>query len=251
MESLVVDTSDGFPFSFGEPTKYQVDPWDIENNPNLMFWAKAHNDPISLIKSIVDDPAEPAERKKEVSWVLNRDHEMKSIYNLTLRHVAIARYGFAIPDKRALDLIKAHSPNGVVEIGAGSGYLAMLLERVGVPVSAYDSFSGKYRNAFKFGAHAKVEKGLHKEALAKGAHKEKTLLLSWPDYSVSWPSEALSLYKGNAVAYIGEGDGGCTGDDKFHKTLAKKWDCVEEYSIPVWWGVHDRLEIYKRKEEGK
>jgi hypothetical protein len=252
MESLVVDLSDGFPFTFG-PTKYQVDPWDIENNPGLMFWAKANNDPVALIKSIVDDPAEPQELKNEISWVLNKDREMrmKSIYAITLRHVAIARYGFAVADKKALDLIKKHSHDGVVEIGAGCGYLAMLLERVDVRVSAYDSFTGKYRNTFKFGAHAKVEKSRHSNALADGAHKEKTLLMSWPDYAVSWPGEALSLYKGNTVAYIGEGDGGCTGDDKFHRILSKKWECVEEHSIPVWWGVHDRLEVYKRKGGGK
>jgi hypothetical protein len=248
MDSLLVDTSDCFPFNFGEPTKYRVDAWDIENNPNLMFWAKSHIDPITLIKSIVDDPAEPEKLKREVSWLLTKELKTQSIYNITLRHIAIHRYGFSVLDKAGLDLIKKYSPEGVVEVGAGSGYLAMLLGYLDVPVAAYDSYTGKYRNSFEFGAHAKVEKANHKKALKDGAHKEKTLLLSWPDYSTGWPAETLSLYKGDVVAYIGEGDGGCTGDDKFHETLAKEWECVEERSIPVWWGIHDRLYIFKRKK---
>ena len=43
------------------------------------------------------------------------------------REQAIARYGFAVPNDEALDLIVAWSPEGVVELGAGVGYLARLL----------------------------------------------------------------------------------------------------------------------------
>lgn len=250
MGSLIVDLSTEFPFNFGRPLKYRVSDWDQKNNPHLMFWADVHKDPRKVIQEILDSDA-PAKQKEEVRYLLdmkfNKDRRFSSIYHIALRHVAISRYGFAIPDQHSLLLIKKHSPNGVVEIGAGSGYWANLLTKCGVSVAAYDSSTGKYRNGFKYGAHFEVKVAAHDKALADGAHKEKTLLLSWPDYQASWPSEALTLYKGNTVAYIGEGNGGCTGDDKFHEILEKEWGEVVDYVIPVWWGVHDRLCIYKRK----
>lgn len=252
MASLIVDLSTEFPFFIGGRTKYRVSDWDQENNPHLMFWADVHKDPRKVVQEVLDsDTSEKL--KDEVRYLLEdkffKDRRFSSIYHIALRHVAISRYGFAIPDRHALLLIKKHSPGGVVEIGAGSGYWANLLNKCSVSVAAYDSSTGKYRNGFKYGAHFEVKVAAHDKALADGAHKEKTLLLSWPDYQDSWPAETLNLYKGDTVAYIGEGNGGCTGDDKFHEILEKQWEEVVDYVIPVWWGVHDRLSIYKRKGE--
>jgi hypothetical protein len=50
----------------------------------------------------------------------------------------IARYGFAVPTDDALSRIQAVSPDGVVEIGAGTGYWARLLHDRGVDIEAYD-----------------------------------------------------------------------------------------------------------------
>lgn len=235
---------------FGNRTKYRVSEWDQKNNPHLMLWANTHIDPIKVVQEVLGSDA-PEKQKDEVRWLLddkfNKDRRFSSIFHIALRQVGISRYGFAIPDRRALLLIKRHSPNGVVEIGAGSGYWANLLTKCDVPVVAYDPSTGKYRNGFKYGSHFEINVAPHDKALADGAHKEKTLLLSWPDYQDSWPSEALTLYKGDTVAYIGEGSGGCTGDDKFHEILENEWQEVADYVIPVWWGVHDRLYIFRRK----
>uniref|UniRef100_A0AAV1UJU6 Uncharacterized protein n=1 Tax=Peronospora matthiolae TaxID=2874970 RepID=A0AAV1UJU6_9STRA len=46
------------------------------------------------------------------------------------------RYSWAIPDERALQIIKHYGP--IVEMGAGSGYWARLLQDRGVDVVAYD-----------------------------------------------------------------------------------------------------------------
>ncbi|KAL3666792.1 hypothetical protein V7S43_008412 [Phytophthora oleae] len=51
--------------------------------------------------------------------------------------VAVAmKYSWAIPDERALQIIKHYGP--IVEMGAGSGYWARLLQLRGVDVVAYD-----------------------------------------------------------------------------------------------------------------
>jgi hypothetical protein len=59
-------------------------------------------------------------------------------------------------------------------------------------------------------------------------------------------SRALAAFRGEYVAYVGEGDGGCTADDRFHRVLAERWSEVETVPIPQWYGLHDRLEIYRR-----
>lgn len=54
---------------------------------------------------------------------------------------------------------------------------------------------------------------------------------------------------GGTVAYVGEGWGGCTGDDLFHGLLSEFFE--EDYdmscSVPQWSGIHDSLEVWRRK----
>src|SRR5262245_42795815 len=55
------------------------------------------------------------------------------------RSEAIDRYAFAVPSDEALDAIVASAPHGVIEVGAGTGYWASLLDRRGVAVAAFDA----------------------------------------------------------------------------------------------------------------
>jgi hypothetical protein len=54
------------------------------------------------------------------------------------RAEAIARYAFALPSDDALDAIVRSAPHGIVELGAGTGYWAALLEQRGADVVAFD-----------------------------------------------------------------------------------------------------------------
>eukprot|EP00976_Prorocentrum_cordatum_P091331 1188484-Prorocentrum_minimum.AAC.2 len=47
-------------------------------------------------------------------------------------------YSWGVPSTEALEEVAHHSANGVVEMGAGTGYWAWLLRNMGVAVSAYD-----------------------------------------------------------------------------------------------------------------
>ena len=58
---------------------------------------------------------------------------------------------------------------------------------------------------------------------------------------------ALRAYAGRRVAYVGEWDGGCTGDEAFHALLSRGWRETERVAIPQWWGLHDALYIYERR----
>jgi len=230
----------------GGEKAYIVSDWDEKHNPYLVRWATFHLDPESL--------AGETELEKRVHKAVLGNGERSRFMALTgvasfhLRNELIPQYSFAIPDGEALQVIKRYSPNGVLEIGAGTGYWAKLLTELGADVVAYDSREGKYSFGVELirGRYHPVIQGTHMDALQKENHG-RTLLLVWPDYEGSWADEALRLYRGQVVAYVGEGDGGCTADDAFHRRLYQEFEIVDESRIPQWWGIHDRLYIYRRK----
>lgn len=162
----------------------------------------------------------------------------------TVRDVLRKQYSFAVPCDEALDTLASLGP--VVEMGAGSGYWAYLLRKRGVDVQAYDKSPGK-KNPYEFTKRwTGVVHGLPGK-LKKRA--DRTLFLSWPDYNTSFASRCLEHYRGDTVVYIGEGWGGCTGDDAFHQMLERDWTEAKEIRIPQWDGLHDSFVVYKRGKE--
>jgi hypothetical protein len=158
------------------------------------------------------------------------------------RYDMCRKYSFAIPTKEAINEISKFSP--IVEIGAGSGYWASLLQKNGAKVLAYDKFpkDNKYNFTKKY---TKIEKA--GEEILKEIDSSYSLLLSWPNYDNDFAHNALKIFKGQTVIYIGEPEGGCTANDKFHQELKKSWRLHKEISIPQWDGIHDTVMIYKRK----
>ncbi len=157
------------------------------------------------------------------------------------RHDMCRKYSFAIPTKEAIREISKFSP--IVEIGAGSGYWASLLEKNGAKVLAYDKYPEE--NKYKFThRYTKVEKA--GEEILEKIDPSYTLLLCWPNYDNDFGYNALKTFKGENLIYIGEPEGGCTGNGKFHKELAKNWELTKEITIPQWDGIHDSIMIYKR-----
>lgn len=196
-------------------------------------------------------------------------------------------FAWAIPDDTALDAITRHSARaGIVEVGAGTGYWARQVEDRGLPVVAYDLHpfgcrcdSDHWCRNGKRAQWARVHRG-GPEAAAK--HPDRTLLLVWPPYYAPMGAVAVAAYHaagGHTVAYVGEGAGGCTGDDAMHRLLGDEpwcWSCdhiadcdgcdddadhhehdpsthpvplfehIESVAIPQWAGLHDVLRIYRR-----
>ena len=90
---------------------------------------------------------------------------------------------------------------------------------------------------------------------------------SSPSYDEPWTDRVLDLYAGDTVIYVGEGAGGCTGTGRMHALLGDEAYCwhdlpdahchcgvgtaarfkqVADVEIPQWWGIHDRLGVYRR-----
>jgi hypothetical protein len=152
------------------------------------------------------------------------------------------KYSFAIPCEEALAALVELGP--IVEVGAGNGYWAQLLRERGADVLAFDLEPEPERNdwiSLQWGPVAKAP------ATVAGEHPDRALLLIWPARNTTAASDALGSYGGDWVAYIGEGIYAHDADDRFFELLEAGWDEVRTVDIPQWDGMHDRLEIYRRR----
>jgi len=89
-----------------------------------------------------------------------------------------------------------------------------------------------------------VEHSDAKAAVTKYAD-HTAIFFCWPDYDKPWAAEALRHFQGDRLVYIGEGDGGCTGDAEFH-AQRYHWREKEVIDIPQWPGIHDAVHLYER-----
>jgi hypothetical protein len=165
----------------------------------------------------------------------------------TKREHLCDKYSWAVPNEAALKAIAKHAP--IVEIGAGRGYWAKLLQDRGVDIIPYDINppslgNNSYHRGFHKLTWTEVFSGNAKKA---ALHNDRTLFLCWPPYDTSCAFDALNNYTGKKVIFVGEEQGGCTGDNKFFSLLSKNFKMTKQISIPQWFGIHDSLMIFKRK----
>lgn len=207
--------------------------WDKENNPCYVVWHESH-------------AAVPA---KVGGGTVEIEHAVKEKLFQT-RFKAVGEYGFAIPSEEALRMIAKYSPKGLVEIGAGNGYYAGLLRKIGVdPVLAFDPtrYPSDAKGAFAFKKMwSPVDYGTHEVLETLPGAEDLTLFICWPGKG-HWVSEALRKYKGKTFIYIGEGFGGNTADEEFFGVLDKGWEKVDGCWSPQWYGFHDLLCVFSRK----
>lgn len=164
------------------------------------------------------------------------------------RRALVSRFAWAIPCRGGIEAIARRSPGGGVEIGAGTGYWASLLAEAGVDVVAYEPNPPGNGNHWHDGRGG--QEPYHPLTHGWGAyskrHPDRTLLLCWPPYDAPMADVALRNYAGDVVAYVGEGEGGCTGCDRFHRRLRREWRRDEVVEIPQWPCTNDRLELWVR-----
>ena len=158
------------------------------------------------------------------------------------------QFGWSVPSKEAIEKIKEFVGNeSVLEVGAGRGLWAKLMQDAGISVVPTDYFVShgieKEKNPRTF---TEVEKLKHLDAVNKYGDN-KVLMLSWPPYNDPMAYETLKNFNGDKLIYIGEGVGGCTADDQFCKLLNELWQEIEIIDIPQWSGIHDYLTLYVRK----
>jgi len=175
-----------------------------------------------------------------------------------IMHQLQQKYAWAIPSPEAISRLAELGP--MVEIGAGRGYWAALINDAGGDVICYDAFPPTEPGNFwappvgqhqHFDVEVLIEKAQFTEVQQGGPqvaalHPHRALFLCWPVYEDLMALECLAHYKGDTVVYVGEPKGGCTGCDAFHDQLETEFEEVECIDIPFWDGLHDALWIFKR-----
>lgn len=142
------------------------------------------------------------------------------LYNKKLlRDDLVLKYSWAVPNKKTLLEISNYSP--LIEIGAGTGYWAMLLAKLGVDIVCFDNKpppQDKNNNDGSKIQYFPINKG---SAKVLKNYPERNLFLCWIPHLSSLGSECLNYFKGKYLIYIGEWAGAGNATDDFFKKLEK------------------------------
>jgi hypothetical protein len=155
-----------------------------------------------------------------------------------LRRLMVEKYAWAIPNDEAIQTLVDNDP--IIEIGAGNGYWAYLVDKAGGDITAVDKDPPDEDE--KMWYH--IYEADHRFVRPKD---EWTLFMCWPSYSMEWTAEAVEYYGGDTLIYVGEGRGGCTGNERFHEVLDEKFGMADEtVEIPQWRGIRDKMYVFRR-----
>lgn len=163
-------------------------------------------------------------------------------------------FSWAITDPLIVNFVAEHCTKRVIDPMAGTGYWAYLLRQMGIKVLAFDRNPPRvdseanhwHRNV---GTHVEVRQ-VDAVAAAQHSDTDDTLLLVWPPYDDPIGFMTLQAFHGNRLIYIGEGAGGCTGDDLFHALLESEWEEIDSQTPVQWDGIHDVVWVYDRIQPG-
>lgn len=168
------------------------------------------------------------------------------------RTKCIEEYSFAVPNHEAIETLVHYSP--VFEVGCGIGYWAKLVQDAGGEIIPYDANvndEGMVKQYMSKDEYTQpYTQVLHGGIEVAELHSDKALFLCWPPYQSSIAHECLKTYLeygGQTLIYVGEGYGGCTGDDAFHDLIKERMECVKTINIPTWPGIHDYMDVYTLK----
>ena len=196
----------------------------------------------------------------------------------------VNRFSWAIPNNRALRILRKFSP--LIEIGCGrNAYWARRMHQAGIDVVAFDinpSSGGtidqhQHRavtsNTSVNAHHFPVQRG-GPSVLREVAHSDRTLFLCYPDEisleegggvyvdgfdePMSMGSACLEYFEGDYVIHVGELYGSTISVDQapwgrsssplFQERLAGEFHCLLKVSLPNWLHVRDTLSVWKRSK---
>ncbi len=129
------------------------------------------------------------------------------------------RYAYVLPSEATLAMLAGLAP--LVEIGAGTGYWAHRLRSIGVDIVAFDQAPVDGERANRY--HSPTRPWTHLEP------GDQTVLPSYPDRALflCWPplfsslGDCLTYYRGDTVAYIGDGGYRTARLDHLHEAFIK------------------------------
>ena len=190
--------------------------------------------------------------------------------------------GFAVPSQEALDVVAKCSP--LIEVGAGTGYWAALLQKAGADIIAYDaeppslcgvgtSLGNRFFNhqftAVEAGEAVSLFEAQPGARRTGAAHAGRALLMIYPENPAhvdagayaSWDARCVGAYLragGQTVIYVGDRKETClsgglyawgeTSSAELHEVLAEKFMLAETVKLPNWPYIHADLTVWERRQ---
>lgn len=212
-------------------------------------------------------------RIRDIEGFLEDHPEVENMRNYLTEHLirrwAVRKYAWAVPTPDVIHHIcnVAYKLNGIVEAHAGSGYWSHLIkdssnetfEVIATDINPWDSSEensfGRVKELFM-----PVKKMDANDAAKLAAVRGYALLSVWPNYGEEWTGKMVETYiqsGGRCFVFVGEQEGGCTGNDYMFYLLEKYFTSDRpEYSQaegsfygPARWdGIHDTYTVYKRND---
>ena len=187
---------------------------------------------------------------------------VRAWWHATRNRVA-AWSAFACPSEQAILALKDFSQQrGVLEMGAGVGYWALILRNSGVDVVAYD----KQPSSTSANRSSQLQKGPGKKISGNEYHgrfdswsevlygdamtpcdTSRVLLLCYPPPDDPMAVRTLRGFTGSSLAYVGEYHGD-TGTADFEALLAAQWNLVQSpIALPNFGNTCYSLTLWRRK----
>ena len=145
------------------------------------------------------------------------------------------------------DLVKKLSNTSpILSVGSGFGYTEYLASERGCDIICTDISPNDKNHWCRDGKfYMEVEEMEASEAVLK--YPDRNVFMAWPPYSNPMAANvARNMLPGRILIYVGEGGGGCTGDDDFFSLLNEEFQEIKWIRIPKWFGLNDFAGIYKK-----
>ena len=152
-------------------------------------------------------------------------------------------YAYVFPSDSALTMLAGLGP--LVEIGAGTGYWAYRLRSFGVDIVAFDQapLDGERTNRYhpRTRPWTRVEQG---DQTVLPGHADRALFLCWPPLFSSL-GDCLTYYRGDTLAYIGDGGYRTARLDNLEEAFTKVATAPVR-ALDPYPGVRPQLTIWRR-----
>ncbi len=213
---------------------------------------KSNSERLKAIESLEGTAALNQWKRSKIKMLsclpFNSSRLIEEIFFLALRE----KYAYSVLSPQILQQIAEHAP--IVELGAGNGYNAWLLQQLGAETIAMDAFPVEEGKNWFFSTSIvglPTTSGSSFTSIIKGDsqsvvdYPEHTLLMIWPPRN-PMAFDALSAFKGNKIIVIG--DKTCCATSSFYQKMNSQWKLESTITTGSWDANHkEYMEIYVRQ----
>lgn len=151
------------------------------------------------------------------------------------RRELVEEYSWAVPREDVIQYCAEF--DDLLEIGAGNGYWASLIEDAGGDIRATDITPPE-------DTYTEVEQSSWNNL--KPSISSRAVLLVWPPYDKG-VAAGVARQSPNHILYVGESRGGCTAEKEFFDIVKSEYGLVGKLDLHSYTGIHDDFFHYSRK----